>query len=64
MSRIISSYLNLDEKIMKNPSNLTAKGLARCEKLLDAAAKVFLHSGFEKASLNEIINISGGSLST
>lgn len=49
---------------MKNPSNLTAKGLARCEKLLDAAGKVFLHSGFEKASLNEIINISGGSLST
>lgn len=49
---------------MRNPVKLTAKGMVRYEKLLDAAASVFLKLGFEKASMNEIINISGGSLST
>lgn len=49
---------------MKQAAKLTPKGMARYEKLLDAACEVFLRSGFEKASMQEIISLSGGSLST
>lgn len=49
---------------MKEAAELTPKGTIRCEKLLNAASEVFLRSGFEKASMQEIIALSGGSLST
>lgn len=49
---------------MKKAAKLTPKGMARYEKLLNVASDVFLKSGFEKASMQEIINTSGGSLST
>lgn len=49
---------------MEKSAKLTPKGMARYEKLLNSAADVFLKSGFEKASMQEIINLSGGSLST
>jgi len=49
---------------LEKSAKLTPKGMARYEKLLNSAADVFLKSGFEKASMQEIINLSGGSLST
>ena len=45
-------------------AKLTPKGVLRYEKLLNSAADLFLKSGFEKASMQEIVNLSGGSLST
>jgi len=49
---------------METATNLTPKGKVRYKKLLDAAGEVFLEEGFEKAGMNQIIQRSGGSLST
>lgn len=40
------------------------RGLKRRDLFLDAATEIFVHSGFEAASLQEIVNRTGGSLST
>ncbi|MBE0497072.1 MAG: TetR/AcrR family transcriptional regulator [Campylobacterales bacterium] len=49
---------------MEIATNLTPKGMARYKKLLEVAGEVFLEEGFEKAGMNQIIQRSGGSLST
>ena len=42
----------------------TKKGNLRRKKLLETAARLFLEKGFDETSLNEIVKIAGGSLST
>lgn len=43
---------------------LTAKGLERRRRILDAAKEVFLEQGFENASISDIMKRAGGSMST
>lgn len=40
------------------------RGLIRRDKIIQAATKVFVKSGYEAASLQEIVSIAGGSLAT
>jgi TetR/AcrR family transcriptional repressor of cmeABC operon len=51
-----------EAKITKE--SLSPKEKARYDKLIDAAAEVFLQYGFEKAKMNEIIKRAGGSFVT
>ncbi|MDR1555367.1 MAG: TetR/AcrR family transcriptional regulator [Campylobacteraceae bacterium] len=44
--------------------SLSPKEKARYDKLIDAAAEVFLEYGFEKAKMSEIVKRAGGSLVT
>jgi TetR/AcrR family transcriptional repressor of cmeABC operon len=44
--------------------SLSLKEKARYDKLIDAAAEVFLQYGFEKAKMNEIVKRAGGSFVT
>lgn len=58
--------------IMKDPADeakksdvmLTSRGVARRERLLDAARDVFLEQGYAGASVNEVVARAGGSLAT
>ncbi|WP_235041961.1 TetR/AcrR family transcriptional regulator [Vreelandella profundi] len=58
--------------IMKDPADSakktdatpTARGVARRERLLDAARDVFLEQGYAGASVNEVVARAGGSLAT
>ncbi|RAH39216.1 TetR/AcrR family transcriptional regulator [Halomonas sp. SL1] len=43
---------------------LTPRGVARRERLLDAARDVFLEQGYAAASVNEVVARAGGSLAT
>jgi len=43
---------------------LTAKGLERRRRILNAAKEVFLEQGFENASVSDIMKRAGGSMST
>jgi AcrR family transcriptional regulator len=42
----------------------TKRGFERHEKILDAAKQVFIEQGYARASINEIVRRSGGSLGT
>ncbi|WP_136247402.1 TetR/AcrR family transcriptional regulator [Halomonas borealis] len=45
-------------------ASLTPRGVARRERLLDAARDVFLEQGYAAASVNEVVARAGGSLAT
>ena len=45
-------------------SAVTARGMARRERLLDAARDVFLEQGYAGASVNDVVARAGGSLAT
>lgn len=47
-----------------NPARRSGRGEARRRAILDAASTVFLQKGYEKASLSEILSLSGGSRAT
>lgn len=49
---------------MQNTKPKTKKSVDRLSKIIKAGLKVFLEKGFEATSLNEVIEKSGGSLST
>ncbi len=48
----------------KPDSALTPRGVARRERLLDAARDVFLEQGYAGASVNDVVARAGGSLAT
>lgn len=48
----------------KTDASLTPRGVARRERLLDAARDVFLEQGYAGASVNEVVARAGGSLAT
>lgn len=45
-------------------ARLTARGHARCNRILDIATALFLERGYDATSLQQIVRVSGGSLST
>ena len=47
-----------------DPTALSPRSAACRERFLDAAKSVFLQMGYEKASMQEIVKLSGGSLTT
>lgn len=47
-----------------SPTRRSGRGEARRRAILDAASTVFLQKGYEKASLSEILALSGGSRAT
>ena len=47
-----------------NQGPQTVRGRLRCEKLLKTATRLFFERGFDNTSINEIVRLSGGSLST
>ena len=49
---------------MQNTKPKTKKSVDRLSKIIKAGLEVFLEKGFEATSLNEVIEKSGGSLST
>lgn len=48
----------------KSAATLTPRGVARRERLLDAARDVFLEQGYAGASVNDVVARAGGSLAT
>ena len=60
----MAEHATRGETPMETSTSLTPKGMVRYKKLLEAAGEVFLEEGFEKAGMNQIIQRSGGSLST
>ncbi|MGP9631651.1 TetR/AcrR family transcriptional regulator C-terminal domain-containing protein [Halomonas sp. AOP43-A1-21] len=62
MSRLGSS--TTAEQPENEGATLTARGIARRERLLDAARDVFLEQGYAGASVNEVVARAGGSLAT
>ncbi len=51
-------------EIVKNEKKLSPKAKARYDKFIDATAEVFYESGFEDASMNDIVKKAGGSMTT
>ncbi len=49
-------------RLKKN--QLSARGQARYDKILDVATEIFFEYGFEKCSLNDVVKKAGGSLAT
>ena len=47
-----------------NQGPQTVRGRLRCEKLLKTATRLIFERGFDNTSINEIVRLSGGSLST
>lgn len=51
-------------RVVRTPAQLTARGYARCNRILDIATALFLKQGYAATSLAQIVAASGGSLST
>jgi len=54
----------MGNRIVRTAGHLTARGHARCNRILDIATALFLKQGYAATSLAQIVAASGGSLST